>query len=159
MPGVEALSVTLTVAGQRQIVLDDPWRLRMYKGASRYIQHRRRQASASALVKPRGKFRKNNKGKRNNSRFPARQRRLDLERIRIAQQQGEVLVGSVKSIQPYGAFVALGSIDGLVHISEVADHRIHNLSALLRPGMSVQVVVLRVDGDGKRIALSMRKVP
>lgn len=127
----------------------------MYKGAARYIQHRKMQASASALIKPR----KNKRGKKRNSRFPARQRHLDLKRIRVAQQSGEILVGSVKSVQPYGAFIALGAIDGLVHISEIADHRVHNVNEILRPGMSVRVVVLHVDGDGKRISLSMRKVP
>ena len=116
---------------------------RMYKGTSRYIQHRKRQG-ARELVTPGRK-----KGSRNQ----------DLKRIRGAAQRGEVLIGSVKSVQSYGAFIALGSIEGLVHISEVADHRVADLTKILRPGMSVRVVVLQVDGDGKRIALSMRKVP
>ena len=116
----------------------------MYKGASRYIQHRKTQSGSSPVGNPKGK-----KGSRNK----------DLKRIRVAKQRGEILVGSVKSVQSYGAFVALGSLDGLVHISEIADHRVHNINEILRPGMSVRVIVLDIDGDGKRISLSMRKVP
>jgi ribosomal protein S1 len=99
----------------------------MYQGASRYIQHRKTQSGSSLMGKPKGK-----KGSRNK----------DLKRIRVAQQRGEVLVGSVKSVQSYGAFIALGSLDGLVHISEIADHRVHSINEILRPGLSVRVVVL-----------------
>jgi ribosomal protein S1 len=86
-------------------------------------------------------------------------RNQDLKRIRGAAHRGEVLIGSVKSVQSYGAFIALGSIDGLVHISEVADHWVGDLTKILRPGMAVRVIVLQVDGDGKQISLSIRKVP
>ena len=68
----------------------------MYKSTSRYIQHRKEQSGAK-VVSPGRK-----KGSRNQ----------DLKRIRAAQQCGEVLVGSVKSVQSYGAFIALGSVDG-----------------------------------------------
>src|SRR5215510_8066997 len=114
-----------------------------YKGTSRYIQHRKRQGSRG-LVTPGRK-----KGSRNQ----------DLKRIRGAAQRGEVLIGSVKSVQSYGACIGLGSLDGLVHLSEVSDDWVGDLTKRLRTGMAVRVIVLQVDGDGKRIALSMRKVP
>ena len=70
-------------------------------------------------------------------------------------------MGRVKNVTPYGVFVGLDLVDGLVHMSEVADHRVHiyNVNKIVHHGMSVRVIVLHVDEHGKRISLSMRKVP
>ena len=65
----------------------------------------------------------------------------------------------MKSVQSYGAFIALGSVDGLVPRTEVAEQRVGDVTKILRPGMSVRVVVLQIDTTGKRITLSMRQVP
>jgi small subunit ribosomal protein S1 len=67
----------------------------------------------------------------------------------------------VKNVTSYGAFISLGLVDGLVHMSEIADHRghIYNINKVVRQGMSVRVVVLGVDEHGKRISLSMRRAP
>lgn len=117
---------------------------RASKSASCYLQRRQARSNSSSVGPRRRK--KNNRDKA-------------LKRIRAAKKRGEVLVGSVKNVQPYGAFIQLGSIDGLVHISELADHPVRNVQDILHPGMSVQVIVLHVDEQAKRIALSMRQVP
>ena len=72
---------------------------------------------------------------------------------------GAVLEGAVTSVQDYGAFVDLGGIEGLVHVSELAWDRTSKPQDLLRPGDAVQVQVLRIDEDpkkGERIALSVK---
>jgi ribosomal protein S1 len=88
----------------------------------------------------------------------AAMRKRSLERLRVAERSGEVLVGTVTNVLSYGAFIDLGGIEGLVHISEIADHWIENLHGILHSGMSVRVVVLQVDEQGERITLSMRQV-
>ena len=116
----------------------------MYKGVSHYLQHHKKQTDPSPVGEPKRK-----KGYRSK----------DLQRIRVAHQSGEVLVGHVKSVQSHGAFIALGLIDGFVSRTEIAEHRVGDVTKRLRPGMSVRVVVIHVDGDGKGISLSMRQVP
>jgi small subunit ribosomal protein S1 len=86
-------------------------------------------------------------------------RKRSLERILAAGEHGQILIGTVTNVMPYGAFVDLGAIDGLVHISEVTGHRIYNLNEILHPGMPVRVIILQIDEQGERISLSMRKVP
>jgi len=119
----------------------------MYKRASRYIQHR----STSRI----GELAQT--GTKRNRNY----RSYDLNRVRAAEKSGEILVGRVKNVTSQGAFIALGSVDGLVRMSEIADHRVHiyNINKVVRQGMSVRVVVLHVDEHGKRISLSMRRVP
>jgi small subunit ribosomal protein S1 len=48
-------------------------------------------------------------------------RKRSLQRIRAAKKAGDVLVGTVTNVMPYGAFIDLGAIDGLIHISEITD--------------------------------------
>ena len=72
---------------------------------------------------------------------------------------GEVFEGVVTSVQDYGAFVDIGGVEGLVHVSELAWDRVSRPQDLLHPGDPVQVQVLRVDEDpkkGERIALSVK---
>ncbi|MCB9743045.1 MAG: S1 RNA-binding domain-containing protein [Alphaproteobacteria bacterium] len=68
---------------------------------------------------------------------------------------GQVRDGVVSSLRPFGAFVDLGGVEGLVHISRVADKRIEDPSEVLKVGQSVRVRVLDVDPGG-RISLSIR---
>jgi len=72
---------------------------------------------------------------------------------------GAVFEGTVTSVQDYGAFVDLGGIEGLVHVSELAWDRVSKPQDLLKSGDRVQVQVLRIDHDekkGERIGLSVR---
>jgi len=72
---------------------------------------------------------------------------------------GAVFEGTVTSVQDYGAFVDLGGIEGLVHVSELAWDRVSKPQDLLKSGDSVTVTVLRIDEDakkGQRIALSVK---
>jgi small subunit ribosomal protein S1 len=72
---------------------------------------------------------------------------------------GAVFDGVVTSVQDYGAFVDLGGIEGLVHVSELAWDRVSKPQDLLKAGDTVQVQVLRIDEDpkkGERIGLSVK---
>jgi small subunit ribosomal protein S1 len=72
---------------------------------------------------------------------------------------GAVLDGVVTSVQDYGAFVDLGGIEGLVHVSELSWDRVSKPQDLLKAGDSVQVQVLKLEQDpkkGERISLSVR---
>lgn len=66
--------------------------------------------------------------------------------------------GTVTRLAPFGAFVALGGgLEGLVHVSEIADRRIGHPKEVLEEGQAVQVRVLEVDPERQRIGLSMRE--
>jgi len=85
----------------------------------------------------------------------AEQARHTRERL----EPGAAFEGTVTSVQDYGAFVDIGGIEGLVHVSELAWDRVSRPSDLLRAGDKVQVQVLRVDEDpkkGERISLSVK---
>jgi small subunit ribosomal protein S1 len=69
---------------------------------------------------------------------------------------GATLHGTVKTITPFGAFVDLGGIDGLLHVSEMSRRRVTDPKELVTVGQEVTVTVIKVDNDGKRISLSMK---
>jgi len=89
------------------------------------------------------------------------ERKARAAELRTKVVPGAVLPGTVTSLQPYGAFVDLGGIEGMVHISELAFERIHHPSDLLSVGQQVEVTVLGVDQTDnpkrpEKIALSLR---
>jgi len=71
---------------------------------------------------------------------------------------GSVLKGHVRSITDFGAFVDLGGIDGLVHVTEISRRRIAHAKDVLTVGQDVDVKVLKIEQDGKRISLSMKEL-
>lgn len=72
---------------------------------------------------------------------------------------GQIVRGVVTKITNFGVFVELESdLEGLLHISEIADHKIENPQDVVKPGQEVEVKILRVDGDSRKIGLSMRRV-
>ena len=80
--------------------------------------------------------------------------RADETRGRIVP--GAELTGTVKTITPFGAFVDLGGIDGLLHVSEMSRRRVSDPKELVTVGQQVAVKVIKVENDGKRISLSMK---
>ena len=69
---------------------------------------------------------------------------------------GDVLKGRVRSIRDFGVFVDLGIADGLVHVSELAWHRIKHPKEVVRVGEEIEVQVLKVDPESQRVSLSRR---
>jgi small subunit ribosomal protein S1 len=71
--------------------------------------------------------------------------------------EGEVRTGTVSSVVNFGAFVDLGGMDGLVHVSELSWQHVNHPSELVKVGDEVNVKVLEVDRDRERISLSIRQ--
>jgi small subunit ribosomal protein S1 len=72
--------------------------------------------------------------------------------------EGEVRHGTVSGLRDFGAFVNLGGADGLIHISELAWHRVNHPREVLSMGDEIDVYVMRVDEDRQRISLSLKKI-
>lgn len=71
---------------------------------------------------------------------------------------GSILRGQVTNVCDFGAFVDLGGVEGLVHISEMSWGRVHHPADLLRAGQEVEVYVLSVDPAQERVALSLKRL-
>ena len=72
--------------------------------------------------------------------------------------EGQVLEGIVKNITDYGAFVDLGGVDGLLHVTDIAWRRINHPSEALQVGQAVNVQVIRFNSDTQRISLGMKQL-
>ena len=79
------------------------------------------------------------------------------ERLLDELAEGEIRTGTVTSIRNFGVFVDLGGADGLVHLSELSWDRNADPETMFKPGDQVQVYVMRVDREAKKIALSIRR--
>ncbi len=92
-------------------------------------------------------------------RAAARESRDALKERLIAELElGEVRTGTVISLADFGAFVDIGGADGLVHVSELSWKRVENPRDILKVGQQVQVKILGVDPERKRISLSLREL-
>ena len=93
-------------------------------------------------------------------------RRAVLEETRAEQRselvaslkEGQVLQGVVKNITDYGAFVDLGGVDGLLHVTDIAWRRINHPSEALQIGQTVKVQVIRFNPETQRISLGMKQL-
>jgi len=73
-------------------------------------------------------------------------------------KEGQVLQGVVKNITDYGAFVDLGGVDGLLHVTDIAWRRINHPSEALQIGQTVKVQVIRFNPETQRISLGMKQL-
>jgi small subunit ribosomal protein S1 len=93
-------------------------------------------------------------------------RRTVLEESRAEQrselvqslEEGQVVEGVVKNITDYGAFVDLGGIDGLLHVTDIAWRRINHPTEVLNIGQTVKVQIIRVNQETHRISLGMKQL-
>ncbi|MEJ0096751.1 MAG: 30S ribosomal protein S1 [Bauldia sp.] len=93
-------------------------------------------------------------------------RRTVLEETRAEQrselvqslEEGQIIDGVVKNITDYGAFVDLGGIDGLLHVTDIAWRRINHPSEVLNIGQTVKVQIIRVNHETHRISLGMKQL-
>src|SRR5918995_1640359 len=93
-------------------------------------------------------------------------RRTVLEETRAEQRQelvqnleeGQVIDGVVKNITDYGAFVDLGGIDGLLHVTDIAWRRVNHPTEVLNIGQSVKVKIIKINHDTHRISLGMKQL-
>lgn len=85
---------------------------------------------------------------------------LEAQRAEIIShlEKGQVLEGTVKNITSYGAFIDLGGVDGLIHITDLSWGRINSPEEVVEIGQKINVVVLDYDEDRKRIALGLKQL-
>jgi small subunit ribosomal protein S1 len=80
------------------------------------------------------------------------------ESRRAGLKEGDVVDGTVRSLASYGAFVDIGGIDGLLHVSDIAWTRIGSPEEVLSVGQKIEVKVLKLDAESKRISLGMKQL-
>ena len=73
-------------------------------------------------------------------------------------EEGSTLEGTVKNLTDYGAFIDLGGIDGLLHITDISWKRINHPNEILKLGQPVQVKVLKFDKEKQRVSLGMKQI-
>lgn len=73
-------------------------------------------------------------------------------------EEGVVLDGTVKNITDYGAFIDLGSIDGLLHITDISWKRVNHPSEVLRLGQTIKVKVIKYDKENHRVSLGIKQL-
>jgi small subunit ribosomal protein S1 len=81
------------------------------------------------------------------------------QRVISTHRSGDVLEGTVTKVVAFGAFVEiLPGVEGLVHISELADHHVENPSEVVEPGSKLNVKILEIDEERRRLSLSIKRV-
>jgi small subunit ribosomal protein S1 len=85
-------------------------------------------------------------------------RQQNLERLLDELMEGQIVRGVVGRLVDFGAFVDLGGADGLIHISELAWQRVQHPSEVLRAGDEIEVYILSLDRQRKRISLSLKRL-
>ena len=83
---------------------------------------------------------------------------VDLEALIETLKEGSVVKGIVKNITDYGAFVDLGGIDGLLHITDLAWKRIKHPSEILNIGDEIDARVLKFDKEKNRVSLGLKQL-
>ena len=80
------------------------------------------------------------------------------EAQRAALQPGDTVTGTVRTLMPYGAFVDLGGVDGLLHVSDIAYTRVAKPDDVLTVGQQLQLRILKIDPENKKISLGLKQL-
>jgi small subunit ribosomal protein S1 len=86
------------------------------------------------------------------------QARGELENRRAALSEGDIVSGTVRTLMPYGAFVDIGGVDGLLHISDIAFSRIAKPEDVLTVGQQLQLRILKIDPETRKISLGLKQL-
>ena len=71
---------------------------------------------------------------------------------------GQIREGTVRSVQPYGAFIDVGGVDGLLHVSAMSHQRIADPKKIMKDGDKIQVMIVGLDKEKKRVSLSLKQL-
>lgn len=71
---------------------------------------------------------------------------------------GSVVIGTVQSLKPYGAFIDIGGVNGLLHVSQISHDRVSDIATVLQPGDTLKVMILSHDRERGRVSLSTKKL-
>ena len=86
------------------------------------------------------------------------QARAQLEARHAAMKEGDVVAGKVRSLASYGAFVDVGGVDGLLHVSDISFSRIAHPQEVLTVGQELQVRILKIDPETRKISLGLKQL-
>jgi small subunit ribosomal protein S1 len=75
-----------------------------------------------------------------------------------ALKEGDTVAGTVRSLMPYGAFIDLGGVDGLLHVSDIAHSRVSKPEDVLSIGQELQLRILKIDHETKKISLGLKQL-
>jgi small subunit ribosomal protein S1 len=86
------------------------------------------------------------------------ERQKQREEQKSLLQEGAIVKGTISSIHSFGAFVKIGSIDGLIPVSEIGWDRVEDINAVLTVGQEVEVMALKLDWEKDRLSFSLKRV-
>jgi small subunit ribosomal protein S1 len=78
--------------------------------------------------------------------------------LQASIKEGDVVTGTVRTLMPYGAFVDLGGIDGLLHVSDISHTRVSKPDDVVSVGQEVQVKILRIDPETRKLSLGLKQL-
>jgi small subunit ribosomal protein S1 len=78
--------------------------------------------------------------------------------LQASIKEGDVLTGTVRTLMPYGAFIDLGGIDGLLHVSDMSHTRVSKPDDVLSVGQEVQVKILKIDPETRKLSLGLKQL-
>jgi len=117
-----------------------------------------------ALLGEKAKFKIIKFNKRRGNIVLSRRALLETERRRMREEtlttldEGQILDGVIKNLTDYGAFIDLGGIDGLLHITDMSWGRINHPSELFHVGDEIKVKVLKFDAESERVSLGLKQI-
>ncbi len=80
------------------------------------------------------------------------------ERRYTEMREGDIVIGTVRNLAEYGAFVDIGGVDGLLHVADISWSRVNKPSDVLTVGQEIEAKVLKIDTDKQRISLGMKQL-
>ncbi len=86
------------------------------------------------------------------------QAQVEAEGRYTALKQGDIVSGTVRSLMPYGAFLDLGGLDGLLHVSDIAWTRVSKPEDVLTVGQKLDVKILKIDPDTRKLSLGLKQL-
>ncbi|HKM55396.1 MAG TPA: S1 RNA-binding domain-containing protein, partial [Isosphaeraceae bacterium] len=87
-----------------------------------------------------------------------REREENREKLWKELAEGQVRTGTVRSVKDFGAFVDLGGVDGLLHVSEMSWTRVADAASVVQPGQTLQVVILKIDHEKRKLSLGLKQL-
>ncbi len=88
----------------------------------------------------------------------AEERAKQVEGLKSALKEGDEIEGTVRKVMPFGVFVDMGGVDGLVHVSDMSHDRVEKPEDVVKPGDTVRVKILRLDWEKGRHSLGMKQL-
>jgi small subunit ribosomal protein S1 len=87
-----------------------------------------------------------------------KEREENRERLWNELAEGQVRQGVVRSVRDFGAFVDLGGVDGLLHVSEMSWARVKDANEIVQPGQTIKVIVLKIDHERRKVGLGLKQL-